>query len=174
MNTIWAARLQALYLCVIERPNIELSSTGGFLLLSDYSILQALDPPASACLFNAVRLGRQPGVCTTWNEAKAQSERVHNDVRKFNSRKKAEASLVEGWSAGDRTLLQPDADIFRNASASLTTDLAGWEVHVIFSYCSIVRWLNIGDLSSRALATQTGLGESGTLCGWTLQPHTGF
>ena len=45
--------------------------------------------------------------------------RGNNEVRKFNSRKEADAFLTQGESAGYLPFLQPDADIFTNSSAFL-------------------------------------------------------
>ena len=68
------------------------------------------------------------------------SEVINNDVRNFTSRKKAEAFLLPGKSAGDPPpLLRPVAYILKDGSAPSLTDLAVWG----YTYSApIICWLN--------------------------------
>ena len=74
-----------------------------------YFIFQALDPTTIAWLLFSLTGAPARDLCHIWKEAEAESEGVHNEVQKFDFRGKTEAFLVQGESAGDTPLIQPDA-----------------------------------------------------------------
>ena len=89
IDSIWEQRKQAKFL----QAAASLHSADPALLRYFQRKFKPYSPPRPSApphAFYGVRLGHIPGVYTSWKDVQLQTIRIHSDVKRFKTRKKAE------------------------------------------------------------------------------------
>jgi len=130
IDNLWAARQQAQYL---RAGDLVASS------VKPASRASRLVFPSSYSLLHAGLLGRVPDIYIFWTEAQRPTTGIHNNVRKFPSRKKAEEFMAKNSTFEDSQLPSPheSSDIKTDAHPSPRTEQGGeytfpvsvWQIH---------------------------------------------
>ena len=81
-------------------------------------------------MFYGVRLGHVPRVYTSWKEAQPHTIGIRSDLKRFETRQKAEAYVAQPVTLGQTPLSSPYAVLYTDGSASLASGAAGWGVYL--------------------------------------------